>query len=215
MLEELYRDLRDELIRWCTTMTQDRSTAEDLVQEAFWKAINNEAMLQTMTPPQRRAWLYQVVKNLFIDRTRHAAYEAVMEELPETAGDELPSEYDSLLSQDLLRHLPEDERVLFVLRYIEGYNSTELGKLFFPLTRGGPGQALLCPPAFKERIGGLNYGKTGTQRQLRRLRRQKSNRRNTLILCLCLHQYRRPSEQRQESAASRALFRQRKLCHRH
>lgn len=49
----------------------------------------------------------------------------------------------------------------------------------------------------------------------RRLRRQKSNRRNTLILCLCLHQYRRPSEQRQESAASRALFRQRKLCHRH
>ena len=103
MLEELYRDLRDELIRWCTTMTQDRSTAEDLVQEAFWKAINNEAMLQTMTPPQRRAWLYQVVKNLFIDRTRHAAYEAVMEELPETAGDELPSEYDSLLSQDLLR----------------------------------------------------------------------------------------------------------------
>lgn len=130
MLEELYRDLRDELIRWCTTMTQDRSTAEDLVQEAFWKAINNEAMLQTMTPPQRRAWLYQVVKNLFIDRTRHAAYEAVMEELPETAGDELPSEYDSLLSQDLLRHLPKDERVLFVLRYIEGYNSTELGKLF-------------------------------------------------------------------------------------
>ena len=130
MLEELYRDLRDELIRWCTTMTQDRSTAEDLVQEAFWKAINNEAMLQTMTPPQRRAWLYQVVKNLFIDRTRHAAYEAVMEELPETAGDELPSEYDSLLSQDLLRRLPEDERVLFVLRYIEGYNSTELGKLF-------------------------------------------------------------------------------------
>ena len=85
MLEELYRDLRDELIRWCTTMTQDRSTAEDLVQEAFWKAINNEAMLQTMTPPQRRAWLYQVVKNLFIDRTRHAAYEAVMEELPETS----------------------------------------------------------------------------------------------------------------------------------
>ena len=84
MLEELYRDLRDELIRWCTTMTQDRSTAEDLVQEAFWKAINNEAMLQTMTPPQRRAWLYQVVKNLFIDRTRHAAYEAVMEELPAT-----------------------------------------------------------------------------------------------------------------------------------
>ena len=60
-----------------------------------------------------------------------------MEELPETAGDDLSSEYDSLLSQDLLRHLPEDERVLFVLRYIEGYNSTELGKLFSH--RGGPG----------------------------------------------------------------------------
>ena len=90
MLEELYRDLRDELDPLVSpAMTQDRSTAEDLVQEAFWKAINNEAMLQTMTPPQRRAWLYQVVKNLFIDRTRHAAYEAVMEELPETAGDEL------------------------------------------------------------------------------------------------------------------------------
>ncbi|MFQ9152330.1 MAG: RNA polymerase sigma factor [Blautia sp.] len=62
MLEALYRDYRDELIRWCSTMTQDRSTAEDLVQEAFWKAMNHEAMLQTMSVSQCRAWLYQVVK---------------------------------------------------------------------------------------------------------------------------------------------------------
>lgn len=130
MLEALYRNYRDELIRWCSTMTQDRSTAEDLVQEAFWKAMNHEAMLQTMTVSQCRAWLYQVVKNLFIDRTRHAAYEAVMDELPETADEVFPSAYDSVITQELLRRLPEEERVLFILRYIEGYNSTELGKLF-------------------------------------------------------------------------------------
>ena len=131
MLEALYRDYRDELICWCSTMTQDRSTAEDLVQEAFWKAMNHEAMLQTMSVSQCRAWLYQVVKNLFIDRTRHAVYEAVMDELPETADDEFFLPHTILLSaQELLRRLPEDERVLFVLRYIEGYNSTELGKLF-------------------------------------------------------------------------------------
>ena len=142
MLEELYRDLRDELIRWCTTMTQDRSTAEDLVQEAFWKAINNEAMLQTMTPPQRRAWFLSGRK-ISLSTTRHAAYEAVMEEFRGIAGNELPSEYDSLLSQDLLRHLPEDERVLFVLRYIEGYNSIWSLESFFPLIKvPGPSSSL-------------------------------------------------------------------------
>lgn len=75
MLEELYKIYRSELIHWCTGMTHNRNAAEDLVQEAFYKALQNEELLTTMDLPQRRAWLYRVTKNLFVDHTRRAAFE--------------------------------------------------------------------------------------------------------------------------------------------
>ena len=87
-------------------MTQNESAAEDLVQEAFYRALHHTQELDGMDLAQGRAWLYRTVKNLFVDRFRRERREAVMAELP------------------------EEERILFTMRYLEGYNSRELGELF-------------------------------------------------------------------------------------
>ena len=66
-------------------MTQNESAAEDLVQEAFYRALHHTQELDGMDLAQGRAWLYRTVKNLFVDRFRRERREAVMAELPEEA----------------------------------------------------------------------------------------------------------------------------------
>lgn len=82
MIEDLYEKYHAELIRWCRRMTQNESAAEDLVQEAFYRALHHTQELDGMDLAQGRAWLYRTVKNLFVDRFRRERREAVMAELP-------------------------------------------------------------------------------------------------------------------------------------
>ncbi|EET59941.1 Sigma-70 region 2 [Marvinbryantia formatexigens DSM 14469] len=128
LLEELYNTCRKELTGWCRAMTQDETLTDDLIQEAFLRALIHEKTLEMLQPAQRRAWLYRTVKNLYLDRLRHTAYEKVTEELPENPVEE--GLYAEIDCEQMLQILPEEERVLFVLRYFQGYNSAELGKLF-------------------------------------------------------------------------------------
>lgn len=128
MIDELYAACYGQLVGWCCAMTQNVSLAEDLVQEAFLRALMREEQLESLNFHQRRAWLYRTVKNLYIDRLRHASFEKVTEELPEEGAE--AAEYALVDYEQLLAALPEEERVLFILRYLEGYNATELGRLF-------------------------------------------------------------------------------------
>lgn len=48
MIEDLYEKYRAELIRWCRRMTQNESAAEDLVQEAFYRALHHTQELDGM-----------------------------------------------------------------------------------------------------------------------------------------------------------------------
>ena len=128
MLEQLYQRYHRELLRWCRSMTGDPSVSEDLVQEAFLRAISNQALLEGLSEAQRRAWLYRTVKNQYLDRLRHARFETAAESLPESLR--RSPEYDRIDWEQLLDSLPGQEGVLFALRYLEGYTSAELGKLF-------------------------------------------------------------------------------------
>ena len=71
---------------------------------------------------------YKTARNLYIDQMRKLSREVSEEEELKA----LPFEED--LSQSAVRQLvarlPNTERLLFSMRYFEGYNSQELGKLF-------------------------------------------------------------------------------------
>ena len=128
LLEKFYQTWYHELIRWCSNMTGDMGLAEDLVQEAFLRAISHLPLLETLSEKQQRAWFYRTVKNLYLDRKRHERYETVAQTPPQSGQD--MEEYAMIDWAQLLDSLPGDEGALFVMRYLEGYTSAELGEFF-------------------------------------------------------------------------------------
>lgn len=128
MIERLYQLCQKELTEWCALMTRDRSMAEDLVQEAFLRALKNIGVLSALNEKQQKAWMYRTIKNMYVDHIRRNCRETVTDLLPEQgkeAAGYIESDYAMLLAK-----LPEEERKLFIMRYLQGYSSAELGKIF-------------------------------------------------------------------------------------
>ena len=128
-LEELYGKFYKEIITYCTAMTKNRASAEDLVQETYLRAFTRWEDLEDLSRGQRRAWLYKTARNLFIDQARKQSRETPMEDeyFPLAAFEE---DLSQAAVAQLIARLPEGERTVFTLRYFEGYNAKELGDMF-------------------------------------------------------------------------------------
>ena len=113
-LEELYGKFYKEIITYCTAMTKNRASAEDLVQETYLRAFTHWEDLEVLSRGQSRAWLYKTARNLFIDQARKQSRETPMKD-----------EYFPLAAfeEDL-------SQAAVTLRYFEGYNAKELGDMF-------------------------------------------------------------------------------------
>ena len=117
MIEELYKKYYEELINWCHSMTGNLYTAEELVHEAFLRAMLHEDTLSTLKEQQSRSWLYRTVKNLYVDRLRHGKKEIILDEFSQPQID----------SEELVRL--EWEKLLETLPDLEGYNSKQIGDI--------------------------------------------------------------------------------------
>jgi RNA polymerase sigma-70 factor (ECF subfamily) len=94
----------DALFRLAYHLTANQADAEDLVQEAYARALAADAQLEPGT--NLKAWLFRILRNLHIDRYRRARQH------PESSFDD---EGDSLAEpQELLR----DDRELDRLRSV-------------------------------------------------------------------------------------------------
>lgn len=127
MIEELYKKYHQELISWCYHMTGNLHTAEELVQEAFLRAMLHEDTLAVLQEQQCRSWLYRTIKNLHVDRIRHGSKETIVEEFSQQQ--QYSEEILRLEWDQLLETLPDLEGVIFSLRYLEGYNSKQIGEI--------------------------------------------------------------------------------------
>lgn len=126
MIDKLYTDYYNKLLWYCLSLSGSNSSmAEDIVQETFIKALKNAHILNELTEGQCRSWLYKTAKNIFIDDIRRMA-NAPKPEFPLFKEDDL----SVIIVRQLSNQLPDNERTLFWMRYIEGYNSTELGEIF-------------------------------------------------------------------------------------
>lgn len=128
-MEELYTAFYEELMRYCVSMTGERSTAEDVVQDAYIRAMGHLEDLEVLSRGQQRAWLYKTARNLYIDQIRRRARETCVEE-EQLALASFEEDMTRAAVQQLVGRLPESERALFSLRYFAGYNATELGDMF-------------------------------------------------------------------------------------
>ena len=145
MLEQLYEKLYIEILRWCTKLCGDSHTAEEVVHEAFLRAMSNEETLLNLNFRKQRAWMYRTTRNLFLDRLKKMKREYLYsfsadngeETIPDDAigkdfqnGLEEEMDEGSIIMEMILSRLPEQERTFFVMRYLMGYSSKELGELF-------------------------------------------------------------------------------------
>lgn len=141
MWEELYKAHYRELFRYALAACQEEAPAEDLVQEVFLRAIQNVDTVEELGPNQRRAWLFRTLKNLLTDRYRRAALEtAYVNALPREEPSGPEQGFEDLETTLLLQKLPEPDRTLFRMHYLEGTSAKELGELFgIPAAPSAPG----------------------------------------------------------------------------
>lgn len=125
MIETLYQDYYRQLFYFCLELSHNPAMAEDLVQDTFMKALENTYCLSELSPAQRRSWLYRTAKNLYIDKWRRIQKE------PEPQQNLFQEDdLSEIIVRILCSQLPEEQRALFWMRYLEGYNSRELGEQF-------------------------------------------------------------------------------------
>ncbi|MDD4493682.1 MAG: RNA polymerase sigma factor [Eubacteriales bacterium] len=126
MIEKLYSVYHNQLLWYCINLSNNnRAFAEDIMQDTFLRVLEHAHILTNLTEAQCLAWFYKTAKNIFIDKVRRASREPQIDNDLTTEDD-----LSEVIVRQLCNQLPEDERELFWMRYIEGYNSSELGELF-------------------------------------------------------------------------------------
>ena len=135
------------LYRLALRMAGDPSAAEDLVQETYLRALRSFATLRE--PARAKAWLFQILSRLVIDRHRSSPREVPLPDddeldrfsLYERIADEDPFPYSDDVHGDFLAEfrdedvrrallaMPEIYRVPLVLVYVEEMSYRELAEM--------------------------------------------------------------------------------------
>ena len=134
-MNRLFDRYYDAVYSYCYRHVKHRETAQDLTQEVFLRALQNRELIDGFNARQCKAWLFATARNLYCDQIRRRAKEEELlaSLLPggEEAMDETASAaMDEVDSGNLLELLSPSDRVLFTLRYEEGYNAAELSRMF-------------------------------------------------------------------------------------
>lgn len=131
---QLYELYHDEIYRFLAYRTGDSDSAADLTGEVFLKMVEALPNYRSNGAPFR-AWLYQIARNLAIDHFRRGKSHP-QENLSENhqAVNETPEETVQSRSQVqelyiALQRLPEDQRDVLVLRFLNGLPLAEVARI--------------------------------------------------------------------------------------
>ena len=126
-ITDLYNKLHIELYKWCCLMTQNVDLSQELVQEAFLRAIDHYEGLKDLSFEQKRAWLYRTIKNAYIDICRKRKNETLSGELPENESSF--DKYSETEFVQMINALPGLEGKIITMKYVNGFTSGQIGKI--------------------------------------------------------------------------------------
>lgn len=113
----------DKIFRYCYYRIGDKATAEDLTQETFLRFLNSDSRM-----PER--YLYTIAKNLCIDEYRKklpVPVDEMGEESSEIPGtDATESMVDRMTILNAMEQLPEEEREILILRYVNDESVSDI-----------------------------------------------------------------------------------------
>ncbi|WP_096439733.1 RNA polymerase sigma factor [Alteribacter populi] len=124
-MSEVYEKLKPDLIRFAKSIARHGQEADDLVQEAVLKSLNDENLL-TLPEYKQRAWFFRVMKNQMIDERRKEKKLSPWE-------DDLDFHVPGMVSNhiemvELLSSLTPELSDIVFKRYWLGLTSQEIGK---------------------------------------------------------------------------------------
>lgn len=122
---DVYNSLKGDLHRFARSIARHEQEANDLVQEALIKLLNEEK-IYSLPLHKQRAWFFRVMKNQLIDARRKERRTTSWEEELDIPVQHLVGNH--LEITELLSHLPSDLSDLIFKKYWLGLSSQEIGK---------------------------------------------------------------------------------------
>ncbi|MEM7049409.1 MAG: RNA polymerase sigma factor [Acidobacteriota bacterium] len=138
-LDELIGRKTKPLVQLVYRILGDREEARDVVQVTFFKVWENRLKFDDKWSPN--TWIYRIASNLAIDhlrsrRSRERTAEPMQQHLRQVADGQRPSAARELRQDevmDIFRNLSgsltEKQRLVFVLREVEGLSSQEVARI--------------------------------------------------------------------------------------
>jgi RNA polymerase sigma-70 factor (ECF subfamily) len=166
--EELAMPLFDQLYNFAHWLTQDRSEAEDLVQETYAKALRGFSSFQAGT--NFRAWIYRILRNTFLTSRTGLKANVPLEfddSSEPSAGPETPETLligraQRQLVQEAIAELPLNFREVLLLCEVEEMSyqeiaetlSVPIGTVMSRLSRA----RRILRDQLRQKLGGANHG---------------------------------------------------------
>lgn len=139
--DSLVERYQGQLLGFFFRNTRDRQLSEDLTQETFLR-LHNQSW-DFLPVGKFRGWLYRLARNLLIDNVRRQSHDALVKAVTGKQEDEedgLARITEEILSpqatadnreiagivDELLRHLPEEQRLTFLLHHYGGLTLVEV-----------------------------------------------------------------------------------------
>ena len=132
--EGLYEACYMQVYSFLLTMSRDRSLAEELTEQTFYKAMT--ARSEFRGEGSELTWLCAIAKNLYADEQRRRARQSDLE--PEKAATAVSGAMeDGALDRDMafrihmvLHDMPEPYKEVFQLRVFGELSFREIGRIF-------------------------------------------------------------------------------------
>ena len=126
-INTIWKEYYNMLIRFVQNRVQDKSIAEDILQEVFIRIYNK---LDTLKDPEKiQSWVFQITRNAIIDYYRsHKPTEELPEEVNESEWslDDHDKKEMSSCFMSLIQNLPENYRAALIMAEIDGFKQKEV-----------------------------------------------------------------------------------------
>ena len=138
-LNELIGRKTKPLLQLCQRILSDAEEARDVVQVTFFKVWENRAKFDDRWSPN--TWIYRIASNLAIDhlrsrKSREKSHEPVRQHLRQVADgrahrdlSRLQQTEVAMIFRELSAGLSEKQRMVFLLRELEGLSSPEVAEI--------------------------------------------------------------------------------------
>ncbi|MDH4217781.1 MAG: RNA polymerase sigma factor [Candidatus Aminicenantes bacterium] len=144
--DDLYDQYRTAVYSFSYRLTQNRGEAEDLFQETWLRVAQNFPKVLDMQ--KVKAWLFTITANLHRDALRKKRIRRLFlfqkrwkfdqdltscRDIPEDGSSDRANESEqvdiSLAISRAMASLPDQQRLIFVLKEVEGFKQSEIGEI--------------------------------------------------------------------------------------